>query len=167
MTVSSSRNSGVSGPTSPVTTCRVRIAFIKFVDCFDFFGLFVFFLILECNCRDVVGGGFRELVDSEVRIIFDVRKIELQTQTFPVGQVRKGRQIVELSEPEIVQKGLGRAEHCGAPGNIAVADDPHPIAFKQLPNDIGTDRNAADFLDLAPRNRLTVGHQCKRLEQCA
>ena len=42
---------------------------------------------------------------------------------------------------------------------------PHPLAFEQGFDDVGTHRNAANLFDLAAGYRLTVGNQGERLHE--
>ena len=44
---------------------------------------------------------------------------------------------------------------------------PHPLAFQQGFDDVGTHRNAANLLDLTARDGLTVGNQRERFHKCS
>jgi hypothetical protein len=90
---------------------------------------------------------------------------QLRVEFLDIADLRQRRQFVERLQHEIVQEALGGAEQFGLAGNIAIADHANPLTFLERLDDVRRNGNAADLLDLATRDRLTVGNQRKRLEQ--
>src|SRR5688572_16191812 len=86
-------------------------------------------------------------------------ELQLRLQFADVLELRQWRQLVQALEAEVVEEALGRAEQRRLAGYVAVADDADPLALFQRLDDVAVDRDAADLLDLAARDRLAVGDQ--------
>ena len=79
-----------------------------------------------------------------------------------LGELAKGRQILERLEPEELEEMAGGAVDQRSPGLVPLAEDAHEIALEQqLQHRTGVD--AAHVVHLGPRHRLAVGDDGKRL----
>src|SRR5690606_2039440 len=111
--------------------------------------------------------GFALQTVAAVRRRRRFEEVRLRTLRKAVLDVRERRQILELPEPEVVEKLLGRTEHRRLSGHIAMTDHSNPVALHQRADDVRADCDAANFLDLGTRDRLPIRDQRERLEQCA
>ncbi|MCY1185848.1 hypothetical protein D9M73_266640 [compost metagenome] len=78
---------------------------------------------------------------------------------FQLTQFGQRRQVVEVFQVEVIEKGLGGGKHRRFAGHVAVADDADPLALHQRLDDLAVDRHAPHILDLAPGDRLAIGDQ--------
>src|SRR5690606_7159698 len=67
-------------------------------------------------------------------------------------------------QPEIVPKLAGRPEKGGSSRRFTVSDHFDPATFIERPNDVGRYGDATDLLDVAARDRLSVGNDGKRFK---
>src|SRR5690606_28792253 len=73
-------------------------------------------------------------------------------------------QLIQGCQPEIVQKLAGRPEKGGSSWRFTVSDHFDPATFIERPNDVGRYGDATDLLDVAARDRLSVGNDGKRFK---
>ena len=77
------------------------------------------YLGTSADNRDITGIGITGLLD--------LGKIQLQAQTLPIREIGKWREVLELLEAEVVQKGLGGTEQLRTARHIAMPHDPNPL----------------------------------------
>ena len=97
--------------------------------------------------------------------VFGVVELEFRLDVVEVADLGQCGQIVETLEPEVVEEHPGRAQQFGFARYVAMAHHLDPFAFLQRLQNVCAQGNAADLLDLASRDRLTVGNDGQRFKQ--
>jgi hypothetical protein len=120
--------------------------------------------------RSVIRGGFGIVLvggDRRGRDRQAVVEGELLLDFLEVVDLAERRQFLERLQVEVIEELARRAEQGGLAGQVAMADDAHPVAILERAHDVRGDGDAADRFDLGARDRLAVGDERERLEQGA
>ena len=78
-------------------------------------------------------------------------------------EITKGRQVLEVTQPELLEKDLGRSVQNGTPGNILSPDDANEFLFEQGAQDSGG-IDAANAFNVGSNNRLFIRNNRQRLQ---
>ncbi len=97
--------------------------------------------------------------------VFGVVERKFGLDVVEVANLGQCRQIVETLETEVVEERLGRSQQFGLARHVAMTHYLDPLAFLERLQHIGTERNAADLLDLASGDWLTVGNDGQSFQQ--